>query len=501
MLKKLTKFVLYILLPLGLISGGVYYFLRDEDPTKKSGNKSDKVLDRVYTVKKGNMIIGITQSGTVNSKKKHKLSMDAAFSTKLLWIVEENDKVKKGQILAKFEKDDLLEKIADYKLELENIDKEIEMAKEERKILESTNEADIRTAKDKLSSAEDAMKKYHKIEHDKERDSLELKVREAKKAYQTAKDERDEKQDEIKTESYKNQEKKEEALDELEDLEQTVETKKNDYNNTVLNLKMFKRYDNPNKVSDLINSVEQAKLNLKKVTIQASSKLVQKDKSINNLRIRRNRIQRNLDKHESYVPMMQLISPADGVVIYGDPDRRWGNPEIKIGMDIRRRQVLLTIPDMSKLIVKFDLPEQYRSKVRVGDKAVVTPDSIRSIKLPGVIGEIASLPVNLIHWDRNSPKIYHSTIKLKKQDSRLVSGMSVQVEIINRELKDVLFIPIEAVFEEGGNYFVYKKSLGNPKRINIRIGAANDNFVEILEGLEESDVVYLYRPYQKKGNQ
>ena len=32
----------------------------------------------------------------------------------------------------------------------------------------------------------------------------------------------------------------------------------------------------------------------------------------------------------------------------------------------------------------------------------------------------------------------------------------------------------------------------------VSIGESNDNFVQITDGLEEGDVVYLYRPYDKK---
>jgi len=198
------------------------------------------------------------------------------------------------------------------------------------------------------------------------------------------------------------------------------------------------------------------------------------------------------------VEQMQLYTPVDGVVIYGDPDRRWGNPEIKLGMDIRRKQVLLTIPDMSELIVEFDLPEQYRSKVRLGDKVIVSPESLPGVKVNGKLSQVSQLPVNQIHWDNNSPKIYKSQITLNRQNNRLVSGMSVQLEVITEVLHNVLFIPIEAVREEGGKFFVYKRSGIKAVRQPITIGKANDNYVQLLSGLDEKNVVYLYKPFQKK---
>ena len=46
-------------------------------------------------------------------------------------------------------------------------------------------------------------------------------------------------------------------------------------------------------------------------------------------------------------------------------------------------------------------------------------------------------------------------------------------------------------------FFVYRSGLGGPSEVDVTIGESNDNFVQITKGLDEGDVVYLYRPYQK----
>jgi multidrug efflux pump subunit AcrA (membrane-fusion protein) len=167
-------------------------------------------------------------------------------------------------------------------------------------------------------------------------------------------------------------------------------------------------------------------------------------------------------------------------------------------MDIWKRLILMTIPDMANLIIDFDLPEQYRSKVKIGDKVIISPDSLPGVKLRGKISKIATLPVNMIHWDQSSPKIYKSVITLDEQSDKLVSGMSVQVEIVTKVIKGTLFVPVEAVFEDNDRFFVYKKTFSGPKEVEVTIGESNDNYVQIEKGLQENDIVYLYRPYQKK---
>ena len=209
-------------------------------------------------------------------------------------------------------------------------------------------------------------------------------------------------------------------------------------------------------------------------------------------------IRNQLEKYQSYVPLMELKAPEDGIVIYVDPDRRWGNDEIKIGMDVSKGHILLTIPEMSNLMVDFDLPESYRSKTKAGDRVIISPDSLPGVKFEGVISRIATLPVNQIFWDDSSPKIYRSRITLDQQDPRLVNGMTVQLDVVSEVLKNVLFIPVEAVFEDDSRFFVYRNVDGSPEEVDVKIGRSNDNFVEITDGLKDGDIVYLYRPYQKK---
>ena len=166
--------------------------------------------------------------------------------------------------------------------------------------------------------------------------------------------------------------------------------------------------------------------------------------------------------------------------------------------DVNKGQILVTIPEMSNLIVEFDLPEEYRSKVNVGDTAVISPDSLVGTKFTGKVMSIATLPVNMVSWDSASPKVYKAKLQFDKQSPLLVNGMSVQINIITKIIPKTLFVPVEAVFEDNDRFYVYKHTLGGVKEQDVKLGESNDNFVQITEGIEENDIVYLYRPYQKK---
>ena len=75
--------------------------------------------------------------------------------------------------------------------------------------------------------------------------------------------------------------------------------------------------------------------------------------------------------------------------------------------------------------------------------------------------------------------------------------MSVQIEVVSQVLNNVVFIPIEAVQEQEGKFFVYRNNGGTPETVDVTLGLSNDGFVEITSGLKEDDEVYLYRPFQQ----
>ncbi|MBR7128060.1 MAG: efflux RND transporter periplasmic adaptor subunit [Lentisphaeria bacterium] len=461
---------------------------------------SSAVSDRTFKVQRDDLPIGLIQGGTVNASKKHKLSLRANFGTKLLWIIEENSWVKAGDVLIKFETDDLKKRIEDYEIDLDNLTKELAIAIEEEKILASTNAADIQAAVDRLQQAQDALKKYRRIERVNSRNSHEEKIKDAENALKDAQDAYEEVRDSRDNSNSSNSDEDPEEVyrEKLQTKLDTVESKEIALTTAESNRRAWRRYDHPNRLMVLNNALENAELNLRKVKISVNAKLVQKKRQIDNYRKRIKMTETQLERHRSYMEMMVIKAPVDGVVIYSDPDQTWGRTEVQVGMDVGKGRVLITIPEMSNLIVDFDLPEAYRSKIKVGDEAIISPDSLPGVKVTGKISNIATLPVNLINWDSSSPKVYKAKIQFDEQSPLLVNGMSVQLNVVTKVIPKTLFVPVEAIFEDNDRFFVYQSTLGGVEEVDVKIGESNDNFVQILSGLKEGDVVYLYRPYQNK---
>ena len=85
-------------------------------------------------------------------------------------------------------------------------------------------------------------------------------------------------------------------------------------------------------------------------------------------------------------------------------------------------------------------------------------------------------------------------IKLNGTNENIEPGMTTSNKILTFEKKDVLSIPLEAIFSKESITYVYKKSGFSITKNEIEIGDSNNDSVIITEGLSEGDVVYLNKP-------
>lgn len=457
---------------------------------------SGKTTDKLFTARKSDLMIGTLLRGNVNAKKKHKLSPESAYRNKLTWIEKENTAVKEGDVVIRFETQELLDEIAERRENLETQKKNLEVTKEEKRILLSENQSSLRVSSDRVESAEEGYARYYKYDGKKAKDDMVRRVESSELSLEKAEEDYREQMDMISNTIFDNEASKEWALERLEQRKNDVEEEQQDYDDAKFRLKIFKKYTYPNTLTTKKNQLEQAKLNHEKVLVSTASRVIQKDEEIARDEARIERAETELARLESYIPMMEIKAPVDGILVYGDVDRNNSLvEEIEVGMECHRNRVIATIPEMDNLIVNFDIPEQFRHRINSGAKVVITPDSIPSLKISGTVDTIAVVPVNQVSWDTTSPKIYASTITLDQQNQQLVSGMSVQIEVVDEVIEGALNIPVESVFEEDGRTFVYVAEGNVPKKQAVTLGKSNDQYVHVIEGIEEGDNIFLYRPH------
>ena len=101
--------------------------------------------------------------------------------------------------------------------------------------------------------------------------------------------------------------------------------------------------------------------------------------------------------------------------------------------------------------------------------------------------EVAPLPDQQRGWMNPDLKVYQTLVKIDGSHDFLKSRMSCKVQILVRQLEDVLVVPIQVVSNRRGKKVCYVMTPQGPQERAVQTGAFNDTFVQIIEdkGLQE----------------
>lgn len=162
-------------------------------------------------------------------------------------------------------------------------------------------------------------------------------------------------------------------------------------------------------------------------------------------------------------------------------------PEIEEGATVHKNQILLLMPDLSKMQVEIGIHESLIDRIRPGLPARITlPDKT----LDGEVTSVAAVTDPAGWWTGNAVK-YDTVIKLPPVPG-LKPGMSAEVEVLVARHENVLIIPVGAVLQTvEGNFCWIKTGKGVTQRQSLQLGDTDDEFIVVNAGLEEGDEVLL----------
>ncbi len=181
-----------------------------------------------------------------------------------------------------------------------------------------------------------------------------------------------------------------------------------------------------------------------------------------------------------------IRAERSGLVIYPTTEEWKNAPDIAEGATVHNDQVLLLMPDLSKMQVKIGIHESMINSVNEGMTATVT---LPGRTLVGEVTAVASVAPPAEWWTGNIVK-YDAIIQLPSVDG-LKPGMSAAVEVNIARQENVLLIPVAAVVETEHGYFCWVGSADKAQRRTLQVGASNDDYFVVNAGLQEGDRVVL----------
>ena len=213
-------------------------------------------------------------------------------------------------------------------------------------------------------------------------------------------------------------------------------------------------------------------------------------------------IQPGRTEAEAYVPTT-LTAPIDGVVMRYQ-DRSSNNSQegrlSKLGeyvtglMESQTPTYLMTVADLSRLVVKMKISEMDILKLKEGMDVKVTVDALPGQDFPSKV----TLVSPQAEKDNNNLKNFKVEVTLLKSAARLKPGMTARVDGLLDSRKKVLKLALSGVFEEGGKEFGYVVAAeGKPAKTPLKLGLRSEMDVEVLEGVKEGDKLLTEKPDDK----
>ena len=176
-----------------------------------------------------------------------------------------------------------------------------------------------------------------------------------------------------------------------------------------------------------------------------------------------------------------LYAPQNGYV---------GTINASVGANIAPLQPAIVILDISKVNVKFTVPEKEISSVKIGQTAAVSITALDGKTFTGKVFD-KGISANIISHS------YDVKIAIDNADKALLPGMIGKVNLSDSTVVSECVVPASAVLLNNDNSkFVWIDSLGEARKRNISVAGYSGSGVLVSEGLAAGDKV-IVKGYQK----
>ncbi len=183
----------------------------------------------------------------------------------------------------------------------------------------------------------------------------------------------------------------------------------------------------------------------------------------------------------------KIIAPVDGTVISREIDL--GQP---VAASFQAPQLFTIAQDLTEMQIEVNVSEADIGKVKEGQDVTYTLDGYADSLFKGKVTQ-----VRLASTTTSNVVTYSVIVDVKNEDLKLKPGMTANVSIITNQRNDVLCLPnIALKFTPNTDGKKYEKQgvwvlkHNKPVRYDIKTGAGNDNFTELIsKDIQENDAI------------
>lgn len=172
-------------------------------------------------------------------------------------------------------------------------------------------------------------------------------------------------------------------------------------------------------------------------------------------------------RRDRAVTILHVPAPIDGIVVE--------RPAV-VGQAVEPATALLKLVDTSVLIAQGAAPEDLLRELRVGQPVRVTVAAYPGQRFEG--------RVTFIHPQIDPERrVAHVWAEIRNPGGALKEDMFAQLSVVVGGGPRTLVIPASALMSEGGLEFVFTETPAGFTRTAVQVGARNDQYAEIKQGL------------------
>ncbi|MEE2641925.1 MAG: HlyD family efflux transporter periplasmic adaptor subunit [Planctomycetota bacterium] len=433
------------LIVVGLLVTGLVVFLLMQSNVLPFGDQAKNQFVMTDVASKGDLLVTVTEDGTLESAANVEVKCQVAGGSSILWIIPDGTYVKEGDKIVELDSAQLEDQIIAQKNVLENAKATKIQAENDYSVAKiSVKEYEEGTFKKELQDAETqvtiALENLRNAEN-----SLEHSQKMFRKGY----------------------------LSKLELESQTFAVKRSQL-----------ELESANSAKDVLIKFTKAK-QLEDLQSKVATSEAKMNSEIRSYELEENK----LKKLEAQKDNCVIYAPQSGMVVYANSKSRWGQQTavIEEGATVRERQAIIKLPDLTKMQVNVKVHESKVELLKPGLRAVVR---VQGQDLQGTVDFVANQPEQAGFMQAKVQE-YATIISIDGQQQGLKPGMTAETQVLVTHEKNVLKIPVASIVKQGGKYFAWVDNSGKYERRELLLGASDENFVVIKDGVSEGEDVIL----------
>jgi multidrug efflux pump subunit AcrA (membrane-fusion protein) len=201
------------------------------------------------------------------------------------------------------------------------------------------------------------------------------------------------------------------------------------------------------------------------------------------------------------IKQCKVYTPYSGIVVYAVPEqtmRGSGATQsiIAQGEPVQYGQKILSIPDLSHMLVNVRIHEAFINQMRAGLPVSVRVDAVPGRALTAKVKSVANV-ASPPDWMSPDVKVYQAYVEITEsvESLKLKPGLSAVCTIYtDTKAEKALAVPVESIVsaqERGGKPRAYVLASHSAEMRELDLGITDEKYVEVKSGLNEGESIVL----------